>query len=147
MEKKTLLKNSFFAQFDIMNILDIWNESTTLLELARKLGLPPEHILKRVDYEYIETIKTRQNWKHINSHIKARQRYQLISNLPLDELNFAISLNGIETLSHLALHYFVSPKHGRKNASKTHLGLESGGERFFILGYLRNFKKTFLLAN
>lgn len=81
-------------------------------------------ILKRIDYEYIETIKTRQNWKQINSHTKARQHYHFISNLSLDELNFAINLDGIETLSHLALHYLVSPKHGRKILRKRILDLK-----------------------
>lgn len=113
-QKKTLLKTNFFAQFEPLTIFNVWNESTTFLELAIKLGLTPNSHLKRIDYEYIETIKNKQNWKQINSHTKSRQRYNFILNLSFEELHFTMNLNAIETLSHLALHYLVSPKHGRK---------------------------------
>jgi hypothetical protein len=117
-------QKSFFASFDEKTIFHFWNDSKNLFELATKLGLKKNKHLIRMDYEYIELIKNRHNWKRINSHIKSRQRYNYILNLCEQELSFAMNLNAIETLSHLALHYLVSPKHGRKILRKRILELK-----------------------
>lgn len=112
MKKK--VQQSFFARFNESTLFKFWNEANTLLELALKLGLPKNQTLMRYDYEYIETIKTRGNWKKSNSWIKSRQRYFFVAQLSAETLQNAANLKGIETLSHLALHFLLSPKHGRK---------------------------------
>lgn len=79
--KKQNLEKSFFALYDENTIFNLWNESHTLIDLATKRGLPANQKLVRLDYEFIDKIKTRQNWKKINSHIKSRQRYKYVQQL------------------------------------------------------------------
>lgn len=110
------VSKSFFANFDLTTIFSHWNSSNTLLELAQMLGFKGEHGLARIDYEYINSIKTRKTWHDqvlCVNRAKERQRYSYISNLTAEELSNTMNFPGIETLSHLALHYLVSPKHGR----------------------------------
>ena len=59
--KKQNLEKSFFALYDENTIFNLWNESHTLIDLATKLGLPTNQKLVRLDYEFIDKIKTRQN--------------------------------------------------------------------------------------
>jgi hypothetical protein len=120
-ENEPLNKNgfqkSFFEPFPIEEIFLLWESSKTLLELARKLGFNEVKGLSRIDYNYIQTLKDSKTWhKNVVSvnRKKERERYKAISQLSADELTTAISYEGIETVSHLALHYLVSPKHGRK---------------------------------
>lgn len=54
-----------------------------------------------------------------------------------------MSLNGIETLSHLALHYLVSPKHGRKRRRKRILDLKVGVKDSLYWGIYGISKKPF----
>jgi hypothetical protein len=71
--------------------------------------------------EYIQSIKNRKTWVEVTVGInwsKQRDRFKYIENLPADELKLAMSFVGIETLSHLALHFLISAKHGRQAVRK-----------------------------
>lgn len=117
---------SFFSNFDLETIFSHWNSSNTLLELAQALGFRGEHGLTRMDYEYILSLKTRKTWHDqvlCVDRAKERQRYKYISNLTAEELSNSMNFPGIETLTHLALHYLVSPKHGRDRIRKRILAL------------------------
>lgn len=56
---------SFFETISLETIFQFWNDSDTLLELAYKCGFNDQTGLKRIDYEYIQQIKTRDQWKSI----------------------------------------------------------------------------------
>jgi hypothetical protein len=119
MEEKKVSQttNSFFKQFPISRIFELWDESNTLLEMAQKLGLTESENLSRIDYEYIESIKNRQNWiKFIISKgiKKQKDRIEYIKQLSALELKETMDSNGINTVSHLGVHYLISAKHGRK---------------------------------
>jgi len=107
---------SFFAQFPLDLIFKLWHESKSISEIAQKLGLKDPNDLQRVDYQYIKSLKTRENWQKnvvsVNRQAE-RERAAYVKQLSSQELNFAMNLNGIQTLSHLALHFLLSPKHGR----------------------------------
>lgn len=126
---KTKLKpsfDSFFAKFSDEEIFDNWASSNTLLELAQKLGFNNPKGLARIDYEYIEQKKTRSVWhKKIISknRTKERDRYTYISKLSAEELSLVMDFEGVQTLSHLALHFMVSPRHGRDAVRKRILEL------------------------
>ncbi len=129
LEKNTKKVPSFFEQFTPERIFGVWSSSDTLLEIAQKLGFKNEagSGLSRVDYEYILSVKDRDNWhKNVVSvnRKKERKRYAYVSNLSSENLSLSINCEGIETLSHLALHYLISPKHGRKVVRKRILELQ-----------------------
>ena len=87
------------------------------MELAQKLGFNDSNGLARIDYQYIEKEKSRSIWQELvisTNRKKERERYRYISNLSFEELKKAMNFEGIQTLSHLALHFMISPKHGRK---------------------------------
>jgi 5-methylcytosine-specific restriction endonuclease McrA len=86
--------------------------------LAQALGFNNPKGLARVDYEYMEALKNRDKLeqKVISMSRKTQKtRYQYIANLSAEQLNTAMNYEGVETLSHLALHFLVSPKHGRES--------------------------------
>lgn len=56
-------QTSFFEQFSPNEIFNLWNSSTTLLELAEKLGFSDPNGLTCADYEYIEKLKNWDSWK------------------------------------------------------------------------------------
>jgi hypothetical protein len=131
MEQKELTQttNSFFAQFPISRIFELWYESNTLLEVAQKLGLKESENLSRIDYEYIESIKNRNNWRAFVASApkgveRQKDRIEYIKQLSPLELTETMDLSGIETLSHLAVHYLVSAKHGRPYMRERILELE-----------------------
>lgn len=107
---------SFFSQFSNSQIFTLWESSNTLLELAQKLGFNKEEGLSRVDYEYIESIKTRDVWKNElggSNRKRDRDRHSDIKKLSAAALTKEMDYKGIETLSHLAAHFMLSSKHGR----------------------------------
>lgn len=107
---------SFFENFTDEEIFSYWNSSETLLEIAQKLGYT-KFALKRVDYEYIEKRKTREIWRRYilrDGWKQERQRQSIILQLSREELEETMLLDGIQTISHFALHYLLSSKHGRK---------------------------------
>lgn len=55
-EKQTNIESekSFFTQFSLEQIFEMWHSLNTLLEVAQKLGLHADDSLTRIDYEYIE---------------------------------------------------------------------------------------------
>lgn len=111
-------KESFFKQFSGKQIFELWDSSETLLELAQALGFNNPEGLARVDYEYIEELKNRDTLKQkvISMNRQTQKaRYQYIANLSAEPLNTIMNYEGVETLSHLALHFLVSPKHGRES--------------------------------
>jgi hypothetical protein len=117
-QKPNSVKNSksFFADFSEDEIFTHWNTSNSILEIAQKLGLKNAIDLKREDYEYIKNLKNRKTWRERVVSIdrrKERQRPAFVRQISKKELEFAMNLNAIETLSHLALHFLLSPKHGR----------------------------------
>lgn len=61
MIKKQNFKLCFSASYETEKIWQLWNQYHKLLELALKLGLAKDSTLTRNDYEYIETIKNRNN--------------------------------------------------------------------------------------
>ena len=110
------MKHSFFEKFTDEQIFSLWNSSQTLLEIAQQLGFT-DSILKRIDYEYIELRKTREVWKKYILGIDREQEKKRPSNITqLSRETFlkAINSDGIQTLGHLALHFLLSAKHGRK---------------------------------
>jgi hypothetical protein len=109
-------ERSFFAQFAPETIFQFWSSSNTLLEIAQELGFNNPKGLARIDYEYINTIRNRTVWQKQligGNWRKERERHTYIRNLSAEELTKAMNFDGIDTLSHLALHYLVSQKHGR----------------------------------
>lgn len=108
---------SFFASFTSEEIFQHWNNSNTLFEVAQRLGFNDTKGLKRRDYEYIKSIKDRQSWvKHLPAGTwhRERERAKYVKNLSKKDLTAAVEMEGITTVSHLALHFMLSPKHGRK---------------------------------
>lgn len=136
MKTKDRETRSFFAQFPVDEIFKLWNSSTTLLDIAQKFSFRDPNGLDRADYEYIESIKTREIWQQAvkTSRKKERERYQFISNLSAEELTLAMNLPGIETISHLALHYLVSAKHGRSAVKNRILTLKLDVKSSFYKG-------------
>nr|ADK88937.1 HNH homing endonuclease [Stauridium tetras] len=65
-------EKSFFADFTVEEIFSHWHSSNTLLEIAKKLGFTGES-LARIDYEYIESIKTREVWRNFVISKKRQQ--------------------------------------------------------------------------
>lgn len=107
---------SFFEQFSEQEIFSLWNSSQTLLELAQKLGFQNTE-LSRIDYEYIDSKKTREVWKKYilgKDRLRELSRSKEIESLSFEPLQNLLESSGIETLSHVALHYLLSSKHGRK---------------------------------
>jgi hypothetical protein len=107
---------SFFENFTTEKIFNHWHSSNTLLEIAKKLGFT-EKFLSRKDYEYIESIKTREVWHNLilsKNRQQEKERNKFILNLPKNELKNILDSDGIETINHLSLHFLRSPKHGRK---------------------------------
>jgi hypothetical protein len=86
-----------------------------VLELAQKLGLNQSETLARIDYEYIKKIKTRDTWvaELATTWQAERDRYVFIAELSAEDLQAAMECEAIQTLSHLALHFLVSARHGR----------------------------------
>lgn len=110
------MEHNFFIDFTDAQIFSLWNSSQTLVEIAQKLGFLGD-TLTRSDYEYISKRKTREVWKKYILGIdreREKQRPSTISTLPKEELLKAMNSTGIETVSHLALHFLLSEKHGRK---------------------------------
>lgn len=108
---------SFFKQFSADLILEKWSSAATLLDLAQSLGFSDPAGLKRVDYQFIEELKNRNVWRTniVAKHRKLeRTRHEDVKALGRSAFETAASHNGIETLSHLSLHFLLSPKHGRK---------------------------------
>ena len=106
---------SFFEQFTPKEIFSKWNSSNTLLELAQHLGFTGSD-LTRADYEHVQSLKDRTVWREDvlkSDRHKERTRFQRIGSLDKNELESIMDSPGIETLSHLALHFLVSQKHGR----------------------------------
>lgn len=120
------METSFFKKFTDDEIFSIWNYSQTLLEIAQKLGYT-KSTLERIDYEYIEKRKTREVWKKYilgNDREKERQRSKIIHQLSKQQLEKTMLSDGIQTISHLALHYLLSSKHGRKQIKQKLLELD-----------------------
>lgn len=115
MTAKKKQKQSLFSQFPTEQIFEYWNQCNSLRELANQLGIFES--LSRIDYEFIEAIKTRKVWQKqiLLANWKAENlRYSYVTKLLPEELQSTMNLPGIETLGHLSLHYILSPKHGRK---------------------------------
>lgn len=114
-KKDNNLPTSFFKQFEKNQILALWNQCDTLLELAKKLGFSGND-LGREDYDYMESFKTREVWQQIiqDNRQKERQRPAFVKSLSKDDLQQVMNSPGIETLKHMSLHYLMSEKHGRK---------------------------------
>lgn len=98
----------FFEQFSAECIFAAWNSSDTLLEIAQKLGFKNESSigLSRADYEYIFTLKNRENWhKNVVSvdRKKEKKRYAYVSNLSSEDLSLTLNFEGIQTFSNLTL--------------------------------------------
>lgn len=108
---------SFFQQFDVQEILTLWNQCDTLYDIAIKLGYKKQHIcFKRVDYDYIKSILTRQNWSlYINKNKKRQtQHYKRINDTLSKKIILdIINVHQIETLGHLSIYFLISFKHGR----------------------------------
>lgn len=118
--------SSFFQNFSDEEIFTRWNSSNTLLELAQKLGFQGTE-LSRHDYEYIECRKTREIWRTFilsTGRTKEWERSQMITKLSKEELEKVFEFEGIQTLSHLALHFLLSPKGGRNKIRKQILELK-----------------------
>lgn len=99
---------SFFEQFSNNYIFHNWHNSQDLLQLAQSLGFNNSKGLAVVDYCYIEKIKTRTNWHSLvlkNHRNKERARFIYIKNLSAQDLQQVLDLEGITTVSHLALHF------------------------------------------
>lgn len=103
---------SFFQQFDVQQILTLWNECDTLYDIAVKLDYKKQNIyFKRIDYEYIKSILTRENGSlYINKNKKRqRQRYKIIKDtLSKKVVLDIINVHQIETLGHLSIYFLVS---------------------------------------
>jgi len=111
---------SFFENFTTEEIFKHCHSSNTLLEIAKKLGFT-ENSLSRKDYEYIESIKTREVWRNFilsKNRQQEKERNKFILNLSKNELQNIIDSDGIETINHLSLHFLRSAKHGRKILKK-----------------------------
>lgn len=109
------MTHSFFEKFTNEQIFSLWNSSQTLLEIAQRLGFTGSN-LERVDYEHISKRKTREIWKKYILGIdreKEKQRPSTITQLSSEDLINALNSDGIQTVSHLALHFLLSAKHGR----------------------------------
>ena len=109
-----LPSESILTYFSVQDILAHWNDANTIVEIATKLGVSKHYRFARQDYDYLETVKTKSNWRKINSQTKSRLRYQFVLNLKRKDLVATMNDHNIETLGHLACHYLLSPKHGRK---------------------------------
>jgi hypothetical protein len=110
-------QQSFFQQFTTEQSFEHWNTSNTVLEIAQKLGFQDKNGLASIDYLYIQTIKKRKTWQSLvisNNRLKEKQRPSYVKSLSAKELELAMNYEGIQTLSHLALHFLLSQKHGRK---------------------------------
>ena len=119
---------SFFAAFPLDKIFEHVNTSNNLLEVANKLGFNDPTGLKRIDYSYFEEIKTRENWNTFvladpKGWAKEKTRKAHIKQLSAEELQAAVELEGISSLSTLAVHYLLSSKHGRKTMRESLLAL------------------------
>lgn len=116
MNRKKIKNNiSFFNQFSKDEIIEHWNNSETLLELAQKLGFQGS-TLSHGEYVYIETFKTRDIWNQLitENQEKERSRPGFVKQLSAKDLQEVMDSEGIETVKHLAVHYLLSEKHGRK---------------------------------
>lgn len=110
------MEHSFFEKFTDEDIFSHWNFSQTLLEIAQKLGFRDSH-LKRIDYEYIERRKTREVWKKYiltRNREQEKKRPSTIAQISRKIFLEVLNSDGIQTVSHLALHFLLSSKHGRK---------------------------------
>jgi hypothetical protein len=121
---------SFLKKFPLELIFEHVNTSDTLLEVANKLGFNDPTGLKRVDYEYFQSIKRRTIW---NTYIKNKQngwkkertRSAFIKTISDETLKETLRYEGIESLSLLATHFLLSPKHGRAGLRERLLSLNS----------------------
>ncbi len=110
------MTHSFFEKFTDEQIFSLWNSSQTLLEIAQRLGFKNSN-LQRIDYEHVSERKTREIWKKYILGIdreKEKQRPNTITQFSSEHLLEALNSDGIQTVSHLALHFLLSAKHGRK---------------------------------
>lgn len=117
---------SFFQNFSDHQIFSLWNSSRTLLDIAHNLGFEGTQ-LSRQDSEYIETRKTRDIWQtYILSNNWALEwnRVQQIQHISREEFESLFQCEGIQTVSHLALHFLLSSKHGRKQIKDQILRLQ-----------------------
>lgn len=119
-QKKNIIqtKRSFFESFTVAQIFEHVNTSNTLLEVAQKLGFTEPNGLNAVDYAFFNKLKTRANWKTfiLGDPIgweKEKTRTFFIQNISADDLQRAVRLQGINSLSVLAVHFLMSFKHGR----------------------------------
>ena len=99
---------SFFEQFPVEDIFKHWDSSTDLENLAKKLGFKDPKGLSEADYLYMDQLKNRQNWRSLvvsTNRQKERERYTYINKLSAQDLQKALDLKGIQTVSHLALHF------------------------------------------
>lgn len=125
MNTKNNNEKSFFEQFSKQQIFQHWNNCDTLLELAQTLGFTGT-MLSRRDYEYINSIKDRTVWPELirENREKERSRPTYVKQLTANDLQTVLNSDGIETLKHLALHFLLSEKHGRKVLRKCILDLQ-----------------------
>lgn len=115
MKTKNNTKKSFFEQFSKQQIFQHWNNCDTLFDLAKALGFSGS-MLSRLDYEYISSIKDRKVWQELirENREKERLRPNYVKQLTAQELQSVLDSNGIETIKHLAGHFLLSEKHGRR---------------------------------
>lgn len=106
---------SFFERFTQEQILSFWNQCDNLMELAHRLGFTGTE-LSRADYEYIEKFKTRDVWQKIiqDNRQKERQRPAHFNSLTAPVLQAVLDSPGIETVTHVGIHFLMSGKHARK---------------------------------
>jgi 5-methylcytosine-specific restriction endonuclease McrA len=108
-----LEEKSFFESFSVEEIFTDYTSCQSLLELAIKLGYK-KPCLNRIDYEYINKIKTREIWlKYIKKGTFEQERNNYIRTISTNELVATMNMPGIRTVSHLATHFFLSQRHGR----------------------------------
>lgn len=91
----------------------MYGSCSTLIELAQKFGYTGNY-LDRVDYEYINFLKTRDTWKgQVKKGQFEQNRYLTVRSLQPEQLTEVMNSPGIETVSHLATHFLLSQRHGR----------------------------------
>ena len=119
-------ENCFFSKFSPALIFEAKRSSRTILELAQKLGLSDSESLTRDDYVYIGNLKTCNVWKEqlAGEWNSERDRYKYIKELSAEDLQSAMDSDVIQTLGHLAVHFLVSKKHGRKKMRELILELK-----------------------
>jgi hypothetical protein len=120
------MEHSFFEKFTDQQIFSLWNSSQTLVEIAQKLGFTDSN-LRRIDNEYIELRKTREVWRKYILGIDRepeKERPSTIAQISRETLIDVMNSDGIQTVSHLALHFLLSSKHGRKQIKQRFQELE-----------------------